>query len=288
MSVSILFPVGRIVQGSLYKGNTHDMDGRPLVYKNGADAGKPRLEFFFAVAIAKGAEQHWNQTVWGAEVWKVGATAFPAVHQRYDFAWKITDGDSSMPNKKGVVPSSREGFPGHWVISFKSSYAPQIWANNGKGWVAYDVADAVKAGYFVQIKGAIDSNGSEAQPGVYINPNAVAFNNVGPVIVTGENPDDIGFAPQQCATPVAIVNPMTVTPPAATYTPPPAAPATVAVVPNPAILNAGLPPPPAAPAAPLAAPVRVMLPAANGITYDVYRAAGWNDAQLVQSGYMVA
>ena len=39
-------------------------------------------------------------------------------------------------------------------------------------------------------------------------------------------------------------------------------------------------------AAPPAAPVRVMLPAANGATYEAMIAAGWTDAMLVQHGMM--
>jgi hypothetical protein len=31
-----------------------------------------------------------------------------------------------------------------------------------------------------------------------------------------------------------------------------------------------------------------MLPAANGITYDAYKAQGWTDEQLVASGFMQA
>lgn len=36
----------------------------------------------------------------------------------------------------------------------------------------------------------------------------------------------------------------------------------------------------------MAEPTKVMTPAAQGVTYDAYRAAGWTDAQLVEHGYM--
>jgi len=39
-------------------------------------------------------------------------------------------------------------------------------------------------------------------------------------------------------------------------------------------------------APPPAAPVRTMLPAANGATYEAMIAAGWTDAMLVQHGMM--
>ena len=38
-SVNFTTPVGRLVQGSLYKGNDTDAEGRPLVVKTGANAG---------------------------------------------------------------------------------------------------------------------------------------------------------------------------------------------------------------------------------------------------------
>ena len=62
-----------------------------------------------------------------------------------------------------------------------------------------------------------------------------------------------------------------------------------AVAPPPAAAAAAAPPTaPAAPPPPPAAPVRTMLPAAGGQTYEAMIAAGWNDAQLVQHGMMAA
>ena len=66
--------------------------------------------------------------------------------------------------------------------------------------------------------------------------------------------------------------------PATTY---PSSPAPVAVVPNPGILT---PPPAPAPVA----PAKVMTPAAiaAGYTYEALAAAGWNDQQMIQGGYL--
>jgi hypothetical protein len=78
-------------------------------------------------------------------------------------------------------------------------------------------------------------------------------------------------------------------------TPPGAPAAPVASPPPPAvttpplpIASPGSPAPPPAPAAPPppAAPGRVMLPAANGATYEAMIAAGWTDATLVANGMM--
>src|SRR5271168_601575 len=99
MSEIITTPPGRLVQGSLYKGNTVDADNQPLKFKSGKNAGQPRTDFYFAVAIPKKGETHWNQTTWGSVIANVGKTAFPKAYQRQDFSWKITDGDSTVVNK---------------------------------------------------------------------------------------------------------------------------------------------------------------------------------------------
>ena len=100
MTDVITTPVGRLVEGSLYKGNDRDADGNPLIYKSGKNAGQSRVDFYFAVAIPKGSETHWNQTEWGQVVENVAKAAFPKTYQRHDFSWKITDGDSTVVNRR--------------------------------------------------------------------------------------------------------------------------------------------------------------------------------------------
>jgi len=51
--VNITSPVGRIVMGSLYDPSTTDAEGKPLVVKTGPNAGQPRVNYFFALAIPK-------------------------------------------------------------------------------------------------------------------------------------------------------------------------------------------------------------------------------------------
>jgi hypothetical protein len=102
--VNITSPVGRIVMGSLYDPSTTDAEGKPLVVKTGPNAGQPRVNYFFALAIPKGAEPHWAHTPWGQQIWNVGNQAFPNAAQSPAFAWKIEDGDSQIPNKKGRKP----------------------------------------------------------------------------------------------------------------------------------------------------------------------------------------
>ena len=273
-------PVGRLVMGSLYKPQTTDADGKPLVVKSGPNTGQPKVTYFFALAIPKNpGETHWSQTPWGATIYKVGSEAFPQACQAPSFAWKVVDGDSTIPNKKGIAPITREGYKGNWVVSFSSGFAPKIYNNDGSQ--AIVEPDAVKLGYFAQVNGDVDGNGSSQNPGVYINHSMVALSAYGPEIVVGPDAGSVGFGQAPLPAGATTTPPAAFTPPVQVGTPTPAAAAPAPMpVPNPAFLQ------PPVPAAPPAAPVRVMLPPAQGATYEAMIAAGWTDALLVAHGMM--
>ena len=310
----ILTPVGRIVQGSLYKGNDKDAEGKPLVVKSGPNSGQARLDYYFAIAIPKTpGHTHWSQTEWGQLIWATGHAAFPHAAQAPTFAWKVKDGDSTIPNRKGKRPCDQEGFPGNWILSFSSGYPPKIYNANGTQQILEP--DAVKPGYFVQVFGSVDGNGSTTQPGVYLNHNMVAFVAHGQEIYFGPDASAVGFGqnvqlpPGASATPLpGGFNPAPPVPgvppapagyatqppgpgyavpqmPAPAYVPPPmpAPAAPVYVAPNPAVLA---PPVPMAPVAPPAAPVRRMTAKAGGHSYETLISGGWTDATLVQHGLM--
>ena len=76
MTTEVLFPIGRMVCGSVYQGNNKDAEGNPLVIKKGPNAGQPRVDYYFAIAIPKGAETHWNQTPWGQIIYGVARLFF--------------------------------------------------------------------------------------------------------------------------------------------------------------------------------------------------------------------
>jgi len=277
--------------GSLYKPQTTDADGKPLVVKSGPNAGQPKVTYFFALAVPKNpGETHWSQTPWGQLIYKAGAEAFPQAHVAPSFAWKVVDGDSTVPNKKGIAPISREGYKGNWVISFSSGFAPKIY--NADGTQAIIEEDAVKLGYFVQVNGDVDGNGSGQNPGVFINHSMVALSAYGPEIVVGPDASSVGFGNAPLPAGASLTPPASFTPPAqpaavAQQAFPPVGVAAVQaapVQPNPAFLQV----PPPVPTAPPAAPVRVMLPAAQGATYEAMIAAGWTDALLIQHGMMQA
>jgi hypothetical protein len=292
-------PVGRLVMGSLYKPQTTDADGHPLVVKQGVNQGQPKVNYFFALAIPKGAEQHWSQTPWGQDIYNSGKEGFPQAHLAPSFAWKVVDGDSTVPNKKGIAPSTRDGYRGNWVISFNSGFASKIYNKDGSAPIVEP--DAVKLGYYVQVNGTVDGNNSQQNPGVFINHNMVALSAYGEEIFVGADPLKAGFG--DAALPAGAL----ATPPAnsqfsnvgvgtaigfpqqpqANAFPHQAAQFAAAgpftgqqggfppPVPNRAILNI-----PTAPAA------RQMTPLANGATYEQMIGAGWTEALLREHGML--
>lgn len=183
----ILFPPARLVQGDLYTANDKDADGKPLVIKSGPDAGKARVEFYFAIAIPKTpGHTHWAQTEWGQKIYQAGAAAFPQMYQSQAFAWKVTDGDSQIPNRRGKKPADSEGFPGHWIVRLSGGYAPKIYAQPQQGtYVELSTPNAVKCGYWVQVSGNVSGNMSTQTPGVYLNHGGVLFLKEDAVIVSG-------------------------------------------------------------------------------------------------------
>lgn len=304
--IRVLFPTGRVVQGSLYKAQDKDQDGKPLLAKSGPNMGKPTIKFFFAVAIPKVAgHTHWGQTEWGAKIWALGHAMWPQGQAGAPtFAWKIEDGDSVIPNTKGKKNCDRPGFPGNWVVNFSSGFAPRIYNSNGTQ--VLDTPDAVCLGFYVQVEGTVDSNRSDQKPGLYVNHSLVAFQGFGPEIIVGPDAAAVGFgggpAPVgMSAAPIGGMAPPAVPgapaapviPAPAAYAPPavpaplaaapaPAAPVPVAVIPQPAMIA-----PPMAPAAPAAPLGPQMTAKAGGVTYAAMLTAGWNDATLRQHGYMV-
>jgi len=284
-------PPARLVQGSLYKPQDKDQSGAPLVFKSGANAGQPKKQYFFAVAISKGAEQHWSQTPWGQVVWTAGHGFKPNASQLPKFAWKIVDGDSAVPNDAGKKPCDMEGFKGHWVLRFSSGFNPDIYTLlTGTGTPAsFPQPDAINLGDYVQVFGSAEPNGDQMKPGVYMNHKMVCLVGHGQRIVTGPDVATAGFggAPLPAGASTAPIGGFAASTPVAPA-PPAAAPSYVAPAPVPPMAPAV----PAAPyggyMAPPATPVRTMINDAAGSNYDDWIKQGWTDALLVQHGKMAA
>lgn len=303
--ITITSPVGRYVQGSLYVPQTVDDEGNPLVFKKGPDAGKPRVTFFFAMAIPKNpGETHWNQTEWGKQIFAVGHQAHPGPAQSPTFAWKIEDGDSTIPNTKGKKNCDRDGFPGNWIVKFSGGGKPgstvRICRSGNGTWVNETTEGFIKPGDFIQVNFTVEGNGDDSKSkGVYLNHNIVAFSAYGPRIEFGPDAATCGFgqaplppgasavplastaplpADNGFSTPAPVIPTLPLMPGGVAITPAP----TIPVIPNVAFAGIVAPPPPPPPA-----PVRQLTALAQGATYEQLKAGGWTDELLVSQGLMV-
>lgn len=295
--LKITTPVGRLVQGDIYKPQTTDDNGQPLVYKNGANAGQPRVVYFLGVAIPKAGEQHWSQTAWGQQIWNLGHAEGKQAAQRPDFAWKIIDGDSTVPNQNGKRPCDNENFRGHWIVRLQGGFQPKVYVIENGGFVEMQQAGFCKPGHFVEVCFTVDFNGDQRRPGMYLNPLMLCHRAYGPEIVYGPDVSEAGFGasplPAGASTiPMASTAPM---PTGAAPVPPAAAVQYQNVAPNPQfVANAAAaapvhtpPPPPPAAAAPVPPPARQMTAKAGGATYEQFIGNGWSDAALIAEGYML-
>lgn len=296
--------IGRIVWGQyLYEPRTTDFDGKPLPLKD----GKEQKFWEFAVAIAKApGETHWANSPEGTIIWAQGHADHPQGAQRPDFSWKVTDGDSTIPSKKGNKPCDNEGYPGHWVYTFRSGYPVKFVNSDGSAYLLEK--NAVKSGDYVQVQASVKGN-TGASPGVYLNHNGVSLQGLGKAIVGGIDLKAAGFGKDTGPIPAGMTPVGTPTgtgaappPPAppGQQPPPPAPPPAstpqqvpqVPVTPAPGFVGAGAtPPPPGAPPAPPAPPPAppagpVMTAKAAGMTYAQFIAANWTDDALRREGYM--
>lgn len=274
--VNFVSPIGRAVQGSFFVGSSTDRNGNPRLVKNGPRKGQTHTQFYVALAFAK-SDPAWLQfeqviksaaaSAW-PRFWPQGAGGACA---HPSFAIKILDGDGM--DRNGQSNRDKEGFAGHWVVKFSSGFAPTVYPQG-----RYTMADAITdralapLGYYYRVAGTITSNQSLETPGLYINMSLVEVMGAGDVIVPQLGPDPnavFGNTPATGKLPSS-GHGQAVTPPPASG-------------PNPVRPAPVLTPPPA-PSSSYMRPV--MTPAANGVTYDAYKAAGWSDDQLRSSGLM--
>lgn len=268
---TILFPPGRLVQGDLYEAQDKDQQGNKLVIKTGANAGKERVNYYFAVAVPKTQAQWWLEP-WGAQVLAIANAAWPQGQtQNPKFAWKIEDGDSQMPNENGRKNADREGHPGCWILKFGSMFATKVFDASGNPMLQPGL---VKRGFWVEVLGTVEGNNNAQKPGIYLNHNMVAFRAPDKEISTGPDPRSVGFGRSALpagvtAAPVGTAN-MPAMPPASSVPatpggyPAPTAPGGYAPPAAPGAMPPGVPGAPSAPAAavpyaaaPPAAPVSV-------------------------------
>lgn len=292
--ISVKTPVGRMVMGSLYKPNTTDFDNNPLKVKTGPNMGQDRKDYFFALAIPKQGESHWAHTEWGKQIWNIGCTAFPQASQSPTFAWKIKDGDSTVPNKRGKKPVENEGWPGHWILMFSGGFAPKIYKIENGGYVQILEENFVKPGYFLEVGFNADGNGNQNNPGIYLNHSIVCFRAFGDEISFGPNVDEFGFGQSALPAGASLAPPPSSLPlPGPTQTaqqPPPPPVPQADIKPNTAFAQgpdvSSVPPPPPPTPVQSASPSRTMTAKAGTNSYEAFIAGGWSDAKLIAEGFM--
>lgn len=199
MKTEFLTPVGRLVQGDPFEAQTKDQQGNQLVVKSGPNAGQPTQRFFVAVAFRK------DDANFAAFYQKMVAQARADWPQLFDaagncthprFSWKLADGDGVDDN--GKQNNMKEGFAGHWVVKFGSSFAPKCFhAGHYQPHEQIQDKNAIQRGYFVRVAGTLEGNGNQQKPGLYVNLGMVELAGIGPVITSGPDASSIfgGTAP---------------------------------------------------------------------------------------------
>lgn len=302
-----LTPVGRLVQGDLFEAQTKDAQGNLRVVKKGPNMGQPNPQYFIAVAFAK------NDPAWPAFfaiLDRVARAGFPnlfpnpqqgCVHP--GFAWKVVDGDGV--DSSGKPNSAKEGFAGHWVVRFASSYAPRCF-HKGQYAPHEQITDPklIRRGFYVRVAGSVAGNGEAQKPGLYVNLDMVELSGYGPEIVSGPDAAEAfggtaaqlppGASPTPMATPTPgpgmTAPPMTAAPGAGPGMVAPPMTGAPAVGPGVAAPGVGVAPPVTPNTAymtPPPQPARQMTAAANGMTYEQAIGLGWTDDLLRQHGMML-
>lgn len=180
-------PVGRIVQGSVWKLETTDSKAKPIIVKSGPNAGQPGAQTYISLAIAKD-NPDWPafQQMMFQEAREGWAEFFDAqgncTHR--DFSWKYRDGDGS--DRTGQSYAAREGWAGHHIITFSGAYLPRCYPHKkyGPGDLITDER-MVKRGDFVRVAGVMKGNRPSETPGLYLNHNLIELMYVGTEIVSG-------------------------------------------------------------------------------------------------------
>lgn len=171
-------PIGRLVSGAPASFRTTTQAGEPLYYKTGQRQGEPKRDYSIGVAFQK------DQVDVPAFIRTLKSYAAKDWPNLFDedlncqygaFADKITDGDSTVMNKKQRRPSDKPEWKGCWIIWFSSDREPQCVSNTG---MAID-ADNIKTGYYIRVKGSACKNTGDT-PGMYMNLEGVELSGYGP------------------------------------------------------------------------------------------------------------
>lgn len=277
--------VGRLVGGHPLVAHP-SMDRKTGLQKTFKD-GSLMTEVYFAAAIPKNGEQNWNQTPWGQQIYAEAQAAWPnGEYGAPTFAFKIIDGDSQIPNKRGKKPCDREGWPGHWILNCGTVLPAMVKCHHvGKYSPHEQIQDRneIKTGDYCRVVLQVKGNDSTDSPGIYLNPIGFELCSKGQAIHTDSSAtaqDMFGGAAAPVMPAGAQLDTNVAAPPVTPAGPAgPAAPAPTAPGVTPApdfVANAA-----GAPAPPAEAPAPVMYVTANGpCTKETLLAAKWTEEQI--------
>lgn len=180
-------PIGRLVSGAPALFRTTNSQGEPLLYKSGVNIGQPKREYSIGVAFDK------TQSDVPAFIREIKDFAKSEWPQYFDanseptlpaFSLKITDGDSTIPNKKGRRPCDTPEWAGCWVMWFSSDREPPCVLPGASSIIP---ATEIKTGYYVRVKGSTSKNTGDT-PGMYMNLEGVERSGFGPEISSRPDP----------------------------------------------------------------------------------------------------
>ena len=188
MSEQFLTPVARLVGGHPMKRQAVQKDGKPVMQ---ADGITPATEAYIGVAIPKTPGLDWKQELWGQAIvraanegWTGGQPTLPG------FAWKITDGDSTVPNQNNNVPNQRVGYPGHWVLNLSTRMFIKAYHVGKYDPMTDQIANEneIKPGDYCRVYIDAKANFPAQSPGVYLNPSMFELNRPGELIQLDSGP----------------------------------------------------------------------------------------------------
>ncbi|MCK5126796.1 MAG: hypothetical protein KAR42_11120 [candidate division Zixibacteria bacterium] len=185
----LITPVGRLVSGHPMELHAAiDNNGQPKIMRDGVT---PQMNGSIGIAIAKNGATDWKTTDWGQSIVATATTAWPnGQHLSPQFAWKVLDGDSTIPNKKGNRPCDREGYPGHWILFTGGCFAtPTYHAGRYQPHEVIQNNGEIKRGDYIRLCFNVTSNNSNDSPGMYVNAVMVELSRAGVAIISASAPD---------------------------------------------------------------------------------------------------
>ncbi|MBW1725999.1 MAG: hypothetical protein JRJ62_00175 [Deltaproteobacteria bacterium] len=166
--------------------------GEPVETQVFNDDGSPTTDVYVAIAIPKNGSTDWKTTGWGQQIVGVAMADWPnGEHAANTFAWKITDGDSPVPNKVGKKPMDREGWSGHWVVHCTTRFGLQCFHVGKYDPMLDQIQDKaeIKVGDYARVFINVKGNNPSQSPGVYVNPKMFELSRAGQLIVSESGPN---------------------------------------------------------------------------------------------------